>query len=176
MPSISEKRWSMGIQRDSVRAVLACDAIMVEFLPAHAREVTKCGDQLVKLIRDAPKEMSAAQQAAWNVNFLSSVTDPLGRLDSVHKAAADAGIKGNPRRCVSHGSGEGSGSRPAGTGSDLRGADAGTACRQRREPRARLAPGCRRACPALAAVRHSMGTDHNHSGKPKPGVQRRPTS
>lgn len=81
-----------GIQRDSVRGVLACHAIMVQLLPAHAQRMDDTADRIEELLREAREPMSAEDKAAWKAEFMAAVTAALGKLEAVHQQAAKQAV------------------------------------------------------------------------------------
>lgn len=70
-----------GIQRDSIRLVLACHALMLPVLPAHAKE-------LERIMEAGRRPMAPEEVAAWKAELMGAVVGSLARLEALH---ADVG-------------------------------------------------------------------------------------
>lgn len=82
---IQEALEHSGIQRDSVRMVLACHAVMTRLLPAHAKEIGV-------LVKEAREPMTEAEREAWKTEFMQAVTASLEKLEAVHRGGVEAGV------------------------------------------------------------------------------------
>jgi hypothetical protein len=70
-----------GIQRDSIRMVLACHAIMVRLFPAMKREF----EETSKANR---VPMTKAERDTWKREFMASVDTSLSKLETIHLEGA----------------------------------------------------------------------------------------
>lgn len=70
-----------GIQRDSIRMVLACHAAMVRLAPAQVREIGA-------LVQAAREPMTPEERDAWKAEFMGAVTAALARLEGIHRQGA----------------------------------------------------------------------------------------
>ncbi|MDO9712561.1 hypothetical protein [Paracraurococcus lichenis] len=70
-----------GVQRDSVRLVLACHAAAARLAPAQVREIRA-------LIAGAREPMTAEEREAWKADFMAFVREGLARLEAVHRQGA----------------------------------------------------------------------------------------
>lgn len=89
-----------GIQRDSIRLVIACHAMTAQLLPAHARE-------LERIMEAGRQPMSEQEVAAWKAELMEAAAGSLARIEEAHRtvgerayAGASDGVRGAAAKLV----------------------------------------------------------------------------
>lgn len=76
-----------GIQRDSIRLVIACHAMTAQLLPAHARE-------LERIMEAGRRPMSEQEVAAWKAELMDAVAGSLVRIEEAHSTVGERAYAG----------------------------------------------------------------------------------